>query len=74
MKKFPPYEVHKIDSTEFKVIKYNKYYVVVVTNPHGDRSNYKIMQTLARETMPQLKEKAYKQFGLSNETLIEKHT
>lgn len=73
MKKFPPYEVHKIGNTEFKVIKYSKYYVVVETNPYGDRSNYKIMQTIARETMPQLKEKAYKKFGLSNETLTEKH-
>jgi len=74
MKKLPPYEVHKIADTEFKVIKYSKYYVVVVTTSHGDRSNYKIMQTLKRETMPQLKEKAYKQFGLSDETLMEKHT
>ena len=73
MKKFPPYEVHKLDDNDFKVIKYPKFYAVVRTTPNGDRSNYKIMQTLERETMSQLKQKAYDKFGLSNETLVEIH-
>jgi hypothetical protein len=73
MKKFPPYEIHKLNGDDYKVIKYPKFYVVVRTTPNGDRSNYKIMQTLERETMSQLKQKAYDKFGLSNETLVETH-
>ncbi len=71
MKKLPPYEVHKIGDNEYKVIKYPKLYVVVVTTPIG-KSNFKIMQTLARESMAQLKQKAYEKFGLSNQTLVKK--
>lgn len=74
MKKFPPFEVHKKGNKEYKVIKYPKLYVVVETTfvegKEPFKFNYKIMKTLANETMSELKQKAYDKFDLNKDTLV----